>query len=263
MSTRFIVRGTLLALGVVVAATVAAISLVNSARFPALEPTPPLPVIHAPRGELPVGPMGLVEYIHYADAEYNRVGCGFILRLDATHLIGVTTAHSMSFSAAASLQRIALGVADRPDFVAEFDRFHGLPGEARSGEDMTVDYVLLRAESAGPIDPALILKPDPRGLPQPGERVILYSGLHGGQTYRGTVQTASPQAVWVVMDDALDPGGLSGSPFVSQHTGRVVGMVIATTRRGGHVLLGAHPIGSLVRLAETATKFPLISEYRR
>ncbi|MBP7688330.1 MAG: hypothetical protein KA765_10495 [Thermoflexales bacterium] len=263
MNTRFVVRGTLLALVVVLAATALSIVWVNTARFSPLDPTPPRPVLEAPSGELPTGAVGLSEYTQYANAEYNRVGCGFIFSLDTERLVGATTAHSLSFNAASPLQRIALGVVGQSGFVVEFDRLHGLPGTARSGEDMTVDYVLLHAASANSIDPALILRPDVRGQPQPGERVILYSGLQPGQLYSGTVQSASAQAVWVVMDDTFDPSGLSGSPFVSQHTGQVVGMVIATTQRSGRVLLGAHPIGSLVRLVEEATKFPLISTYRK
>lgn len=263
MNTRFIVRGTLLALVVVLAATALSIMWVNAARFSPLDPTPPRPVIDAPSGEMPPSAAGLSEYTQYANAEYNRVGCGFVFRLDNERLIGATTAHSLSFSADSPLQHIALGVVGQAGFVAEFDRLHGKPGTARSGEDMTVDYVLLHTASANSIDPALILRPDVRGQPQPGERLILYSGLQHGQLYSGTVQSVSPQAVWVVMDDTFDPSGLSGSPFVSQHTGQVVGMVIATTQRGGRVLLGAHPIGSLVHLAEAATEFPLIAAYRR
>jgi hypothetical protein len=263
MNTRFIVRGTLLALILVMAATAVVVSSVNSARFRALEPTPPRPVIDAPRGELPTAPVGLSEYTQYANAGYNKVGCGFIIQLSSDQLVGVTTAHSVSLNATEPLQRMALGVADRSGFVAEFDRFYGKPGTARSGEDMSVDYVLLQATPANSIDPALILRPDPRGRPQPGERVSLYSGLRTEQIFSGTVQSSSLQAVWVVMDDAFDPAGLSGSPFVSQHTGDVVGMVIATTQRGGRTLLGAHPIGSLVQLAEAATEFPLISAYHR
>ena len=65
------------------------------------------------------------------------------------------------------------------------------------------------------------------------------------------------------MDEEFEPSGLSGSPFVSQHTGQVIGMAIATTRRGGKVLLGLHPIGSLVEKAQQAQTFPKISDYRR
>jgi hypothetical protein len=202
------------------------------------------------------------EYVQRDEGVYNRVGCGFIIKLETGKLIGVTTAHSLSFDVTQSLTHIALGIAGQSGFVAEFDRFYGTPGVARSGEDMSVDYALLQMSAANPIDPALILKPDPRGLPQPGERVSLYDGLNAALTLSGTVQSVSPQAVWVVMDEVFDPSGMSGSPFVSQYTGKVVGMVIAATQRGGRVLLGAHPIGSLVRLAQAATEFPKIAEYR-
>ena len=65
------------------------------------------------------------------------------------------------------------------------------------------------------------------------------------------------------MDEEFEPSGLSGSPFISQHTGKVIGMAIATTRRGGKVLLGLHPIGSLVEKALNAQTFPKIIDYRR
>ena len=78
----------------------------------------------------------------------------------------------------------------------------------------------------------------------------------------GTVQSAEDPGIWVLMDDLFNPALMSGSPFVSQHTGRVVGMAVAATPRRNRVLLGAHPIGSIVRLAESATEFPLLDEYR-
>jgi hypothetical protein len=61
----------------------------------------------------------------------------------------------------------------------------------------------------------------------------------------------------------FNPDGMSGSPFVSQHTGQVVGMAIAINPRGGRLLLGVHPIGSIVQLAESATELLKISEYQR
>jgi hypothetical protein len=97
--------------------------------------------------------------------------------------------------------------------------------------------------------------------------VALFSGLGGGKEGRrvldGTVQTANENAVWILMDDLFNPGAMSGSPFVSRHTGRVVGMLIAGTLRGTRLLLAAHPVGSLVRLAKAATDFPALADYRR
>jgi hypothetical protein len=121
-------------------------------------------------------------------------------------------------------------------------------------ENLTRDYVLLEVER--PVDPALVLVPDPRGAPQPGERVSLYSGLGDGQgkvrVLSGTVQSISDTAVWVLMDDTFNPGLMSGSPFVSQHTGQVVGMAVAASPRLDRLLLGMHPVGHLVQLARSA-----------
>jgi len=99
--------------------------------------------------------------------------------------------------------------------------------------------------------------------------VSLFSGLGGdgddgdGQrVLQGTVQSVSDTAVWVLMDKWFNPALMSGSPFISQHTGQPVGMLISGTVRGRRLLLGAHPIGSIVHLAETATEFPRLNEYR-
>jgi hypothetical protein len=62
------------------------------------------------------------------------------------------------------------------------------------------------------------------------------------------------------MDDWFDPGLMSGSPFVSQHTGKVVGMAVAASPRRNRLLLGFHPIGSIVQLAESAEEFPRFDE---
>ena len=45
---------------------------------------------------------------------------------------------------------------------------------------------------------------------------------------------------------------MSGSPFVSEHTGQVVGMAIAAGTREGRLVIGMHPIRSLIEKAETA-----------
>jgi hypothetical protein len=106
--------------------------------------------------------------------------------------------------------------------------------------------------------------PDPRGGPQPGERLSLYSGqgdgLHGHRILQGTVQSAGDQAAWVLMDEWFWPALMSGSPFISQHTGQVVGMVVAASPRRNRLYLAMHPIGSIVQLAESATDFPRLDE---
>jgi hypothetical protein len=267
MNIRFVVRGSLLALVAVLAALVAVLLFTERGRqlLPSAPPDiPPIPTLTVPRSELPTAAVGLVEWSQYGAEGYRPVGRGFLFRLPDGTPTGVTTAHSLSFSNQPPLTHIALAQGEWSNPVIEFDTLRGEPGEARTGEEMSVDYVLLNVPIDQPLDPDLILEPDPRGAAQAGERVTLYSLLNDqARTFQGAVLSAGPTAVWVVMDDAFDPSGLSGSPVVSQHTGKVVGMAIATTKRGGKVLLGLHPIGSLVEKAVAAQTFPKIADYRR
>jgi hypothetical protein len=267
LNIKFVVRGLLLALPVAAIASVAATLVMNRVQIGRPpDPTPLPPTILVPHGEMPAGPVGLQEWVRYRGQAYSLAGSGFLIRLIDGQIVGVTTAHSVSLNNPdRPPEQIALRVAGHTDRVAEFDTLWGWPGQPRTGGDTTVDYVLLRADQ--PIDSSFVLTPDPRGAPQPGERVSLFSGLgdgHGGRRIlEGTVQSVSDVAVWVLMDKLFDPSLMSGSPFVSQHTGQVVGMAIAVTPRRHRLLLGVHPIGSIVQLAESATEFPKISEYRR
>lgn len=191
---------------------------------------------------------------------------GFIIRLSNGTTVGVTTAHSLALGDPARLlEQVAFAVAGAEGFVMEADTLWGQPGEPRSADDFTVDYVLLHVDA--PVDSALILTPDSRGAAQSGERVSLFSGLGGENDERriieGTVYSVSNTAVWAVMDETFNPGGMSSSPFVSQHTGQVVGMVIAASPRGNRVTTGMHPIGSVVAKAEAAREFPIIAEFQR
>ena len=266
MNVRFVVRGSLLALIAVLAVLAALLFFTEPGRrLLSLPPqVPAAPVITAPRGPLPKSPGGLVEWTQYDSGVFHPVGRGFLFRLTGGPAVGITTAHSLSFEVQPPLRNIVLALGEQTDPVVQFDTLRGQPGEARTGEDMTVDYVLLNVPNEAVIDPSLILDPDPRGLPQAGERVVLYSTLNDqARRFDGAVLSVDPTAVWVVMDEVFDPSGLSGSPFISQYTGKVIGMAIATTRRGGKVLLGLHPIGSLVEKALNAQTFPKIADYRR
>jgi hypothetical protein len=267
MNTRFVVRGSLLALVAVLAALAGVLLFTERGRqlLPSTPPeVPAVPFLTVPRGALPTASVGLVEWSRYGAEDYRPAGRGFLFRLPSGQVAGVTTAHSVSFSNQPPLKNIVLAQGEWSKRVIELDTLRGKPGNARTGEDMSVDYVLLNVPIDYSIHPDLILEPDPRGQPEPGERVILYSLIHDqARTFQGAVLSVAPTAVWVVMDEAFDPSGLSGSPFVSQHTGKVIGMAIATTKRGGKVLLGLHPIGSLAEKAAAAQTFPKIADFRR
>jgi hypothetical protein len=71
------------------------------------------------------------------------------------------------------------------------------------------------------------------------------------------------QGFWVVFDEWFDPGMMSGSPVMSQHTGGVLGMAIVMSPRGDRMTIGFHPIGNIVKLAEGVRMFERVEKYRR
>ena len=266
MNTKFVVRGVFLALPIALVAILAGLIVIVAqtpiGRPPA--PTPLSPTILLPRGETPQGSVAFEEWVRYRGRAHALAGSGFLISLDGGEIVGVTTAHSASSgNLDHPLEWIALRPAGETDYVAEFGTLRGRPGRPLEGYHMTMDYLLLHTDQ--PIDPGLILVVDPRGAPQLGERVWLFSGqgstLNDPRVLEGTVQSVGENAVWVLMDGFFNPSLTSGSPMVSQHTGQVVGMVIAVTLRRNRLLMGVHPIGSIVRLAESATEYLPMDEY--
>lgn len=268
MNLKFVLRGLVVALPAAVIALLIGLTAIVS-RTPFWQPpapTPPPPTILLPRGTLPAGPVSFEEWALYRGEEYVLVGSGFLLGLDDGLVVGVTAAHSVAIGdARRPLERIGLRLAGDDRFMFECDTLHGRPGRPFTDEnDLQVDYVLLHLPA--PADPLFVLKADPRGLPQPGERIALFSGLGDGQgglrVLEGTVQSADEAAAWALMDKWFDPGRMSGSPVLSQYTGLVVGMAVACSIHRNYLLIGFHPVGSIVRLARSADGLYRIGEYR-
>ncbi len=260
VNVRFVIQGLFLALSLTGVMLLGWLWLHG---FRPAEPIPRPPALLAPRGEWPVGARGFQEWMSFRGELDSLAGSGFLLALDDGRTVGVTTAHSLGVlgDGTSRLEAVRFKLPGQVSAIACFTRLHGRPGVARTGADLTVDYVLLQPE--GYVDARWVLRPDDRGAPQPGERVAL---LSGSRSLDGVVQSVDEQAVWVTMDSLFNPALMSGSPFVSRHTGRVVGMLIAGAVRGPlptRLILGAHPIGSIVERAVSAEGFPLIADYIR
>jgi hypothetical protein len=77
------------------------------------------------------------------------------------------------------------------------------------------------------------------------------NGTGGSRSWTGVIITVTPEATWIQLDASFYPVGFSGCPVVSQNTGQVIGMAVAG--RDLHpVVMGLHPIGSIVEKAEKA-----------
>lgn len=276
INLRFVLRGLAFAVPAAVLLSLVGflIVLLGTPLTRPIEPTPVPPAITAPHGEIPSSPVALSEFAQYQGREYQQAGSGFLLRLADNTQIGVTTAHSLGLDdPKRNLERVAFRIPARPGNVAECTTLYGPPGYAMDGTDLSVDFVLLRVD--GPVDPALLLSPDPRGGPQPGERVSLFSGVGNPPVERyelaGTVVSTDERVAWVLMDkESFNPGMMSGSPVLSHHTGQVVGMAVAASPRltrlyptRYRILIGLNPIGSIVDKAQIADSFPAFHEYQR
>lgn len=273
LNGKFLVRGLLAALVLLIAGlvwlsynlqTVILSFVPGIAVEPTVGPTPPLPALTAPRGALPAGRPGLAELAQFTDGSAGAIGSAFLLQLENGPVIGVTTAHSFYLSGwpAHAVDHLAFRYPDTEDNLVMFWNFYGPPGRVFTGYNFDMDYVLLQAQDLLPNAP--VLRPDPRGAPVPGERVIVYSGLGDGlggeRMITGTVTTVAATAVWAQMDGGGDPGGMSGSPLVSAHTGLVVGMAVSAGQNPP-IRIGFHPIGSIVAKAAAAQTFPPVAGY--
>jgi len=258
MNWKFVFRGTLFVLVVLSALVfVAYRSLPRLLPSVPYGPTPRPPTITALRGNLPVGWPGMEAYATYEGSGPVLAGSAFIFRLPSGETVAAAAAHS--FDLAGGLRSVQLRADDSS---LELDVLHGMPGEPRTfSMNLTKDYVLFAVQEPNP--PAVILVPDDRGFPQPGERIVLYPGVRGENGKRwGTILESDRNGAWAVMDEAFEPGMMSGSPIVSLHTGRVVGMAVAAGLQEGHTVIGMHPIGSLVEKGLEAVDFIPLSEYQ-
>lgn len=255
MNWRFIARGLALAIAALGLLAVG-IYLALPALFLRIPygPTPPAPEIAAPPGAPPDGWPGLEVWSIYPARDPQLAGSGFFLRLPDGVVVFVSAAHAFDFGS--DLERIEVGPEPRV-----LTHLIGEPGVARLfGSDLRVDYVLFATGPEPPLD--AIGEPDPRGLPQPGERLALYPGIGSrASPLLGTVLSAEPKAAWVIMDTAFEAALMSGSPLFSAYTGRVVGMALVAGDKGGHTVIGIHPIGSLVEKGLAAAASTPIGDF--
>jgi hypothetical protein len=234
-------------------------ALALSAAFPRVpfEPPPPPPEIAVPPGQLREGAAGLQLWVGNPG---RLAGSAFLLELPGGAVVGVSAAHNLILgedrALHASLElRIAMGGSEtraEPTTRIEPDGgrapiavlgLYGEPGRPRRfGLDLSTDHQLLTVADPGDL-PELL--PDPRGGAQPGERILLLGGVDGLR-HAGTVFRADERGIWCLMDEPFDPARMSGSPAASQYTGKVVGMAVAAGWHEGQLVLGLHPIGSLV-----------------
>ena len=218
--------------------------MLGEAEIPVFGAVPSPPVINAPRGQPPAGYLaltGVKDDLNFA--------CGFLLELEDGSRVGVGTAHASWLKQGTSAVFLTPG----GDVFAELQEQIDYGQAFHYQEHFTRDYVLWSlAPGSGPQE---VLKADSRGQGQPGERVRVYGRLDDGNggsiNWPGVVMKVDPEVTWIQLEDSFHLSGYSGCPVVSEHTGRVIGMVIAG-RNHPPIVMGLNPVWSLVEKARIA-----------
>ena len=222
---------------------------VSIGEVPDLGPTPQAPVISAPRGEPPTGQLASWGYSNATAPEF---GCTTLVRMPDGRKVAISTAHSTYPQTADVGGRLVAPDGTKiADLVGQLK--YGAPFQ---GMRLNIDYVLWTLKTMPPAED--FVEPDPRGAPQPGERVWLYnmdSRPNGVGRRAGVVMQINKDNTWLRMDESFVPGGSSGCPVVSQHTGKLLGTVVAGAD-SKPVIIGLHPVASLVEKVNAALPPP-------
>jgi hypothetical protein len=205
-------------------------------------------------------------------------GTGFFVKAPNGKIAAVTSAHFIERDGP-PLQQVKWLDVKSHEPVATFSKSWGPPGhEGRvtitripgpDGSpvpnsvfmDQRSDYLLMPGPEKLPA--GLVLELDPRTSIKPGERIWFHDkdGMtaQGYEIIEGSVVQAPPNEYTIDLDREIKPQSQSGSPVISQLTGKVIGTVAAIHANGGRVLY-LTPSCSILGALKKDDSFPLLRD---
>jgi len=243
----------------------------NSNDTPAATPTKPAPKkiakpkkqsppANPPKPALPGGRIVFQPEWTYTNKEPQYQGTGFFVKNKAGKIIAVTSAHFIDFDGPPLEKAVWLYAEDGTN-IATMTQAWGKPGHAGTMQppDLRSDYLLLKGPDK--LKPGVaVLEIDERGYPRVGERIWFpckTSGFANGFTLiEGAVAKSSDKAVYVRLDRQAELESCSGSPIISQSTGKVIGTLTGGGAVGGAYTLILAPCGAIHDAIESAKDSP-------
>ena len=197
-------------------------------------------------------------------AEPTYQGTGFFVKAPDGRVAAVTSAHFLDRDGPPLLEAKWLDVRTQEP-VATFTQSWGPPGSQGTTQpvvDLRSDYLLLPAPEGVPAD--LALQWDPRLAPDRGERVWFPNkdpdAPLGYQLLPGTVVEARPKYSLVALGQVVKLQSQSGSPVVSQATGKVIGTLSRGLEQRDKTLLLLAPSHAILEALARAKEFPLLRD---
>ncbi len=206
---------------------VVVISLICGCNSDAVEENRP-PALSPPEGSLLFQPT-----FYFANGKKTQQGTGFIVSGKNGEPVGVTSAHFLNFEGPQMLEAEWVAIPDE-NVAARFIYSLGPPGDAGQTEplDLRTDYLILIGDRNPQMTNMLVL--DERAQPDVGERIWFpnkdWNDPVGHVFVTGTVEESGNEYSYIALDEEIELQSQSGSPVISQKTGKVIG----TLSRGGH-----------------------------
>jgi hypothetical protein len=187
-------------------------------------------------------------------------GTGFFTKAPDGRVAAVTSAHFLDMHGPALLEARWLDIRTKTP-VATFELSWGQPGNGgtdTSTLDLRRDYLLMPVQEQLPDEQ--ILELDPRTKPEGKERIWFpnkdKAAPLGYRVVIGTVVVADMKYITVILDQQITLVSQSGSPIISQATGRVIGTLSRGGRERGKTVLLLTPASALLEALCRDQNFP-------
>ncbi len=191
----------------------------------------------------------------WSDGTCTQQGTGSFIRGPKGKILGLTSAHFINFSGPQLLEIDWLDMRTK-NSIATSMKSWGMPGREGSYHplDLRSDYLLTIVE--GTIDPQNILELD-EGNSIAGERVWFPNKTPlGCELIEGSITEVAETHLLVTLDTTIDLQSRSGTPIISQNSGKVVGILTG----GGNHLLYLAPSSNIYKAMVEAHSFPLLKD---
>lgn len=174
----------------------------------------------------------------WADKTCTQQGTGCFIQGINGSVIGLTSAHFINFSGPQLLEVQWLDIKTGKFFTRSIKSF-GLPGHEGSYDplDLKSDYFLFLLEEKPKSE--TILECD-RSMPEIQERIWFPDKNKttdlGYELVEGTVSKACEEFLLVILDQDINLQSRSGTPILSQRTGKVIGILVGGDKRNRRLL---------------------------
>lgn len=196
----------------------------------------------------------------WANHTCTQQGTGSIIRAPNGLMIGLTSAHFINFCGPQLIEVQWLDVkTGKP--IARSLKSYGMPGYEGSYDplDLRSDYFLLVVE--GNLESQRVFELDNRSAVEVGERIWFpdknVTANSGNRLIGGTLSKTSAEYLLVTLDESIDLQSRSGTPIISQHTGKVIGILVGGDKENKKLLYIAPGLSILKTLIEVQQCFLL------